>query len=249
MPEVPSKFRDLPKKAVNAALHLQEGESYDQWAPFKRRMLNEADGRAVASAVFSSTRDWFAQASAGALRPPSRENWRIANPQLASWDPLSPEVDLERRLVKARKAPDWWNQVPVASGLAGGRAAIDLVHDRGDGSFDFVELKVGDQHPVYAAVEILQYGFVWLLSRGELGYGDDFPLLKANEVRLCVLAPESFYRASGDDGRWAGFASGVNDGVAAVAKEYGVKMTFRFKQFKDSFMDDALRDLLDSRFD
>lgn len=248
MPEVSSLFGAVPEAVNNAlGLRVSESESYDQWGPFKHRTLSETDGRAVAAAVFAATREGFAYASREAKRPPSRENWRM-EPQLGKWNPLSPEVDLERRLIKARSRRDWCNQVPVASGLAGGRACIDLVHDRGDGCYDFVELKVDDQHPVYAAVEILHYGFVWLLSRGELGYPDDLPLLNATEVRLCVLAPETFYRDAEKTGRWAGFAAGLNGGVAMEAEKRGVRMAFRFEQFNESAVDDVLRSLLDDRF-
>lgn len=200
-------------------------------------------------AVFDATRDWFVHVSAGAKRPPSGENWRWEQ-KLGDWSPLKAEVDLERRLVKARLTKDWCNQVPVASGLAGGRACIDLVHERTDGSYDFVELKVNDQHPVYAAVEILQYGFIWLLSRGELGYSDVSPVLSTKHVRLCVLAPESFYRDPENTGRWTEFAAGLDSRVTALAVAHirPAEMNFRFEQFRDSEIEEPLRRLLDARF-
>jgi hypothetical protein len=182
-------------------------------------------------------------------RPPSEENWRWFEPKVhISERNESPEVTLERAAVRAALAQrrcDWSNQVPIASGLiAGGggrRRAVDLVHQRGTDAFDFVELKVGSDNPLFATIEILQYGLVWLLSRRDrerLGYNGK-PLLQASDVRLCVLAPATYYR----DLNLSWLANGLAKGLAAVGQQNGgVRMSFGFKSFHLEFPwpDDAM---------
>ncbi|MFC3440120.1 hypothetical protein ACFOKF_02730 [Sphingobium rhizovicinum] len=180
----------------------------------------------------------------GALaKSPSRENWRWLEPKCDhAAHNSSPEVTLERAIVSAARSrgrSDWSNQVPIASGMiAGGgdrRRAIDLVHRRGPNAFEFVELKVGSDNPLYAAVEILKYGFVWLLSRehsARLGYGGK-SLVEASDVRLSVLAPHPYY-----DGLNLGWLeAGLSRGVMALgAERQEVRLSFAFEAFPISFV-------------
>lgn len=175
--------------------------------------------------------------------PPSRENWRWFHPKCDhAAENSSPEVTLERAIVRAAKSQDredWSNQVPIASGMIAGsgdrRRAIDLVHRRGPDAFDFVELKVGSDNPLYAAVEILKYGFVWLLSRehrAQLGY-DGKPLVGASDVRLSVLAPHPYYSGLALD--W--LEAGLSEGVKALGTErQEVRLSFAFEAFPASFV-------------
>lgn len=177
------------------------------------------------------------------VRPPSRENWRWFEPkcEFAAHN-RSPEVTLERALVGAALSlnrEDWSNQVPIASGLIAGsgdrRRAIDLVHRRGPVAFDFVELKVGSDNPLYAAVEILKYGFVWLLSREHcqsLGYGRKV-IIQASDVHLSVLAPHSYYQGLVLD--W--LAAGLSRGLEKLGVErQGIHLSFAFESFPPSFV-------------
>ena len=174
---------------------------------------------------------------------PSRENWRWFDPKCDhAARNSSPEVTLERAIVSAARSQgrtDWSNQVPIASGMiAGGgdrRRAIDLVHRRGPDAFDFVELKVGSDNPLYAAVEILKYGFVWLLSRehhARLGYEGKL-LIEASDVRLSVLAPHSYYNGLALDWLEAGLLRGV---MALGADRQEIRLSFAFEAFPVSFM-------------
>src|SRR6266849_2360299 len=105
--------------------------------------------------------------------------WHCPKPDFSEHN-TSAEVTLERALIRALSKADrkdWSNQVPLISGIAGPHAfkkcAVDLVHRRGESSFEFVELKVNSDTPVHAAVEVLVYGLLWLLSRRDrcdLGY-------------------------------------------------------------------------------
>jgi hypothetical protein len=176
-----------------------------------------------------------------ARRSHSNENFRWHCPQTKFADHnKSPEVTLERALIcallKAGRV-DWSNQIPLISGIAGPHAfkrrAVDLVHRHREGSFEFVELKVNSDTPVHAAVEILIYGLLWLLSRRDrqaLGYPAG-PILDASELVLSVLAPRSYYR------RYfvQPLASALNEGLADVGKQHGVTMAFGFTAFRASF--------------
>jgi hypothetical protein len=111
----------------------------------------------------------------------------------------SDEVRLERTIVKTC-GDNWSNQMPVESGLISpgkGKVAIDLVHRDGLSSYSFIELKVRTNNPLYAAIEILQYGLLFVWSRDnleQLGYViKKQPVLSATSVRLEVLAPADYY--------------------------------------------------------
>jgi hypothetical protein len=174
-------------------------------------------------------------------RSHSLENfrWRFPQTQHAQHN-RSPEVTLERALIGALLAAgrkDWSNQVPIISGIAGPHAfkrrAIDLVHQRADSSFEFIELKIDSDTSIYAAIEILVYGLLWLLSRRDvkiLDYkaGD---ILNAQELSLSVLAPQEYYR------RYSvvPLAKAINDGLHQLGDQHGVTMSFRFTAFPRSF--------------
>jgi len=142
----------------------------------------------------------------------SKKNWRFEKQPVISRKNRSPEVILEKAIVNISHEiwPDvtcWMNQVPVASGLTRrkeGRRAIDLVHRCGDGWYEFIELKVneGAGTPLFAAMEILQYGVLYMFSRENakaLGYeGTDKELLGATGIHLKVLAPATYYEGYDD---------------------------------------------------
>lgn len=96
-------------------------------------------------------------------RPPSRENWRFQSRPEISPDNTSPEVGLERAIVQAAGS-SWVNQIPTSSGLVGPSADkvrnIDLAYAERNGKFTLVELKVGSDTPLFAAIEILLYGLL-----------------------------------------------------------------------------------------
>jgi len=139
----------------------------------------------------------------------SEENWRWEKQKGIDANNDSPEVSLERAIVNIPKqiwadADCWINQVPVASGLVapyadGGR--IDLVHGCGDNAYEFIELKVGSDTPLYAAMEILKYGVLYIFCREDertLKYVDrQRDLLQAKMIQLKVLAPAKFYEGYG----------------------------------------------------
>ena len=225
-------------------------------------MRKDAPGSAVGSdvayCVYDEIETAFSRLVANPYRPPSLQNWRLDSPRLGCRDARG-EVGLERALVGAcvnigRR--DWWNQVPIASGLvngsAGKRRAIDLVKHRGGRAYEFVELKIASDNALYATVEILQYGFVWLLSRQfrvSLGYSAE-SLLDANDVRLNVLAWKSYFQ----DVDFNAFEAGISTAVHEIGALQGMSMAFRMVQVPESFVwpgeyaNEALCALLDNLF-
>jgi hypothetical protein len=174
-------------------------------------------------------------------RSRSQKNFRWHCPQTYIAEKnASAEVTLERALINALvKAGrnDWSNQVPLISGIAGPHAfkkrAVDLVHRQGDSSFEFVELKIKSDTPVFAAIEILVYGVLWLLSRRDrkiLGY-EAGPMLDARELGLSVLGPRDYYSRYSIEP----LAKAINDGLRELGEQHGVTMGFRFTTFPESF--------------
>lgn len=139
------------------------------------------------------------------------------------------EVLIERSIVEAcsdRLNADphclcLWNQMPVASGLLSrdesnpkkrtpseGRRAVDLVYrpDGPNGRIEFLELKVvrrdGTRDSLRdAALELLEYGLLYLFSRKNLialrydkpSKDNSYEVLHAPSIRLRVLAPSGYY--------------------------------------------------------
>lgn len=178
------------------------------------------------------------------VRTPSVENWRVR--KMTDVGPNNPSE--EKQLEKAMACdlgPAWTNQMPTASGLvtSGERQRnVDLVRRVGAREFEFIELKVGSDTPLYAAFEILKNGLTYLYSRRrrtDLGYCEsDHAPLWADVVHLRVLAPESYY--DGYDFAWlepflnAGLARAVDPTVDGA-----LRMDFCFEHFPAEFVPSA----------
>lgn len=112
----------------------------------------------------------------------------------------SDEVVLERAVCRAR-SKFWTYQMPTSSGLRGKRTdkrrSIDLVRMVNPRSFEFIELKVASNDPVYAVQEILGYGLAYLHARAS-GFqervADAKGVLQASCVELVVLGPTDWYQ-------------------------------------------------------
>jgi hypothetical protein len=197
------------------------------------------DGEDLVQALFELLRQNWLRALPTAKA--SRQNFRWRIPQLTIADRnTSPEVTLERALIRAAVdagRADWSNQVPVVSGIAGARAykrqAVDLIHRLPHGGFEFVELKIASNTPLFATIEVLLYGSFWLLSRQSktlLGYLAN-PILDTPALQLSTLAPVSFYAGLTS----TGFADAIDQGVRALGLRHGVVMGFRQMAFPQGF--------------
>ena len=174
--------------------------------------------------------NWLAASEAGLSRQ-SKENWRWKRHLDLGDENKSPELKLERAIVGAC-GDDWSNQMPTASGLVGSaigkRAAVDLVYREDPTTYSLIELKVASDTPLFAAVEILLYGllFVWSKkNQEELGYDVEAqPVLAANTVTLGVLAPGSYY----DGFDLTTLASALDSGLNAFGKQHELRLGFEF---------------------
>lgn len=168
----------------------------------------------------------------------STENWRLEKQRGISANNNNPEVSVERAIVNipAEIWPDaanWFNQVPVASGLAdpheGGRR-IDLVHDCGDNVYEFIELKIGSDTPLYAAMEILKYGVLYIFCRRDdrvKCIDRKGKLMQARKIHLRVLAPAQYYK--GYDLSW--LETTINNGLTdfLLHSKSAFEMDFEFR--------------------
>lgn len=209
------------------------------------RSLASFDGELLVDSTYRLIAENYRRAGASAYKDRSRENWRWQSlqPQISARN-RSPEVMVERAIAAACSRlgrTDWANQVPVASGLVAGtrdnRRAIDLVRRRGERHFEFIELKIASDTPLYAAVEILAYGCLWLIAR------EDKParkctLLDAERLDLCVLAPIDYY---------AGYAlrsieEAFDVGARALGNRHKTELSFAFEILDQRICADALPD-------
>ena len=214
------------------------------------------DGAALADDLLEKIKENWHAGREATKRLGSEENWRFKpTPHGASDDNTSAEVTFERAVVAA-PGNTWANQVPTSSGLMDGRhdkrRAIDLVEQPRPGEFEFIELKLREdgkryeETPLYAALEILDYGALYVFSRQKastLGYSaDSNEILEADRIGLRVLAPRPFYefRKRGRGSRpfrleWLqramqSAASRLGDQVGE-----GFIMDFRFTVFPEAF--------------
>ncbi len=172
-------------------------------------------------------------------RRASRKNWRDeARTDFAGG---SPEVQLERAIAML-PGEAWVNQVPTSSGLVDHRhdkvRNIDLLREIEPSRYEFIELKVNSNTPLFAAMEILGYGVIYLFSllhRDELGYDrPERKVLGAKHIHLKVLAPGRYYT----EYQLAWLECLINDGLSAFIEsrpELELQMDFRFEAFPPDF--------------
>lgn len=174
-------------------------------------------------------RDLFARISKNRKenRAQPQNNWR-EDPQIDK-PGSTDEIKTERvAVIEARKLkPNWWNQMPIASGLAGEEAdrrlAIDLVHkSETDGTaYKFIELKMTTKsgNPLFAMMEIVRYGLVYLALRQNEDWrsprSQEAPVFNAGKVTLHVLAPHDYYKGY----EFAWLEDAVSEGIGKLANE------------------------------
>ena len=219
-----------------------------------RAAANELSGRA---APIDGTREfleasyalinanWLAAIEAGYTKP-SKENWRWKRHLELGSKNSSPELNLERAIVGAC-GDNWSNQMPTASGLVGPatdkRAAVDLVYRKDATTYSLIELKVASDTPLFAAIEILIYGllFVWSKSNQEK-LGCDLecqPVLAASNVALEVLAPADYYK----DFDLTALATALNSGLIEFGERHKLRLGFEFCQLGADYAPNSTADL------
>jgi|GEM_PF-2633517 len=178
---------------------------------------------------------------------PAESNWRWKKSlNLASHNP-SQEKTLEK-LTAFLLDDNWVNQVPVCNGLVeGGRASacrIDLVHHLADRDYELIELKFGTEgncgsnHPLWAAMEIVHYGLMYLLfRRRRFRGGTNHHLLQAEQLKLIVLAPEGWYtyrpttpaNAQSSSFKFGWMATALTEGLQAYANANDLNLNIEMK--------------------
>ncbi len=189
--------------------------------------------------------NWLAAIDAGYTNP-FKENWRWKRHLDLGPENKSPELLLERAIVNAC-GDNWSNQMPTASGLvgpaAGKRAAVDLVCRDDETSYSLIELKVASDTPLFASIEILMHGllFVWSKeNQEELGYDVNVqPVLAANTVMLSVLAPADYY-ANFD---LTALAAALNGGLDEFGERHSLRLGFEFSQLGEDIASDSTPEL------
>lgn len=180
-------------------------------------------------------------------RTPSQQNWRLQKIPAIKADNPSQEKQLEKAIARDL-GEEWTNQMPTASGLVTSRERqrnIDLVHRRGVREFDLIELKVGSDTPLFAAIEILNNGMTYLFSRrhrDRLGYREsDHAPLWADVIHLKVLAPAEYFEKYNYNFEW--LERFLNRSLVTLLDptlDGSLRMDFGFERFSRSF-EPALR--------
>lgn len=181
----------------------------------------------------------------GANYSPSTENWRFEPRTKIDESNGDPEIKLERAIVSTQTHTNWANQMPTSSGFVGQRADkhrnIDLTHRCEDGAYEFIELKVDSDTPLYAAMEILQNAVLYIFSREnqrkmEWGSAKQKPLRDATAIHLRVLAPRSYYEGHNLDWLEESICNGLKAFLAGRMPK--LHMDFRFDAFPLWFSSD-----------
>ena len=115
--------------------------------------------------------------------------------------------------------------------------AIDLVRRRGKRHFELIELKIASDTALYAAIEIIGYGCLWLIAR------NDKPsrvsaLLDADQIDLRVLAPPAYYTGFA----LKGVEAALDEGVRRLGQRNGAVLSFAFDLLDERIRPDAIPD-------
>lgn len=219
----------------------------------------QRDGLQLVEELYRKLSTAWHQMMATTPRSPGGSNWRFEKRTEIDPEHPGPEVTLERAISRITD-PNWVNQCPTLSGLldSGGRTCnIDLIRRTGT-EYTFFELKFADGTPLYAAMEVLQYGIVYLFSRiyaTPIGYDPArLEIHRATHISLRVLAPSGYYPEE-YRGWLRELEKTISCGLAHfIDKKHdaSVTMDFAFEHFPAGFdwcpeyirQDERLKDLL-----
>jgi hypothetical protein len=240
---------------INNSLFGSRPTEFQQLTALRRLAeigLAHLDGPSLVRSLYDRTVERWRAVNGRFPRRASAENWRFTlNTKISERNP-SREKQVEKRIALLAEQGrfskgEWANQIPVASGLldqhADKKACIDLARRTGPGSFDLIELKLdpASGHALFAAMEALRYGVLYLFSRRsgrELGYvSGGSGLLGAQQIRLVVLAPASYYRGV-PASLLQSLRNEVSLGLATECRREGptgLTMELAFEQFGEPF--------------
>ncbi|HCO26692.1 MAG TPA: hypothetical protein DIT97_28125, partial [Gimesia maris] len=137
------------------------------------------------------------------------------------------------------------NQVPVCSGFTWAiesKRAIDIARRLSESECEFIELKYardagGANHPLFAAIEILEYGLAFLMARQNSLIKDAEQqkyLRGVSKINLVVLAPAEFFE--GFELAW--LLNAFNDGLAQLVEDENlqIEMSLRCNVLSNEFI-------------
>ncbi len=209
-----------------------------QWLANAAGQFGEADVVALMGQMLAQIEhNWLTSPRYLVGKRPSQENWRLEKRLYLAPHNTSPEKTLEKAIACLT---DWSNQVPTASGLFDQHSDklrnIDLVRQTGSSSYDCVELKVGSNTPIDAALEALTYAVLYLHARQT--YTDSEraskALLEATSIQWMVLAPTRYYLG---DRRYLDLGDKISESLSSVAQSLNMpcRMTFGYWAFPEEF--------------
>ncbi len=198
------------------------------------------DGYEVLSKIYDRLEENFQHSENQVhVSGPSPKNWRFE--KVLNMDPKNPSEEkiLEKTIAKLA-SEDWVNQIPTSAGVINSSSDnlrnIDLVHRLKECVYEFIELKIKSNTPLYAAFEITLNGLIYFLSR--INYKDQWleekPMLAANEIFLQTLAPDIYY--SRFKLNW--LERELNSGLSKLVSEKikgTLKVKFEFTEFPRGF--------------
>ena len=116
---------------------------------------------------------------------------------------------------------------------------VDLVWRKDAGSYTFFELKVESNTPLYAAIQILLYGLLFVWSRNNqaaLKYDtENQPVLRASKIELCALAPRKFY----SEYNLRNLSDSLNQGLSTFQYRRDLELSFNFVQFDSTIKSES----------
>jgi hypothetical protein len=171
------------------------------WLPADRKTKTGAKEILAARLDAPALAQWFRLVSlTGHNRSRHLWSWRLV-PYFDDENNSSKEKLLEKAVACHLPIATWANQVVTASGLSlnsgDGHRNIDLINKTGPARYRFIELKIESNNPVYAAVELLEYGLLywWARQHPEIHIKgrEDQALFGAEHIVMEVLAPTAYY--------------------------------------------------------
>ena len=112
-----------------------------------------------------------------------------------------------------------------------------MVHKTGSKAYEFIELKIASDTPLYAAMEILKYGVLYIFCRHDVRASKlvdkESELMRAEKIHLQVLAPKEYYE--GYDLAW--LETSINHGLTNFLrlKNLPGEIDFKFETFSLNF--------------